>query len=115
MGYFKALQIRIQNGDFSSLGGRDANQIAEQLGGIATGENEITAPVPGGGEMTVRINRDGSLFIYDCTGSWSAARRAIAPFEPELNILAAMEKQRRAHEIWDEGKPIAGTQAERYL
>ena len=33
MGYFKALQIRIQNGDFSNLGGQDVNQIAEQLGG----------------------------------------------------------------------------------
>ena len=33
----------------------------------------------------------------------------------DRNVLAAVEKQRLAHATWEEGEPIAGTRAERYL
>lgn len=113
MSYIKELLFRRQEG----LPDLDVNvhDLAQKFEGKVTDTQEIVAPVPGGGEMTVRVNRNGSLYIYDCSGSWAAAKRTIAPLTPPPDPLAALEKAERALRIWDEGTSIIGTPVEVYL
>src|SRR5215216_5504593 len=98
MGRMKEYQLR-QWGYYGDPagGGGSVEEVAEQLKGEVTGDREVLAPVPGGGSMTVRINRDRWLFIYAVDGcSWAAAKSAIADIEPEPDPLAGIEKHRRA-------------------
>jgi hypothetical protein len=57
--------------------GIEAEDLATKLGGEVKGNNVVVAPLPAGGGMTVRVNRDGSFFIYECSGSWAQARQIV--------------------------------------
>jgi hypothetical protein len=113
MGYMKELQLLMREG--LSEPNLDVFVLARKLGGDVTGTREIAAPVPGGGEMTVHVNRDGSLYIYDCSGSWKRAKQLLAPLSPPPDPLAAFEKLQRVFQIWEEGSSVPGTPVETYL
>jgi hypothetical protein len=113
MSYMKELLFQQQENLSNS--DTDISDLANQLGGEVTGSREIVAPVPGGGEMTVKVNRNGSLYIYDCSGNWTAAKRAITPLAPPPDPFASLERSRRALQLWEDGVPIQGTPVESYL